>query len=235
MRISVIVPTYNEGGTIRKCLEALRNQTFKDYEIVVVDGHSKDNTVEVAKKYADKILFDEGRGAGAARNLAVRAVDSEIVAFVDGDTTVPKNWVETVDKVFKKGVVGAGGPLFPEGGGLLDKLIFSLCADLIRRISSALGSHQFSGANCAYSREAFLKAGGFREGFGMLDDADLSMRMKKFGREKFEPELYAVTSIRRSKQRGHFKTVKEYLQGYLNLLSTGHVQRHDYLREIKKD
>jgi glycosyltransferase involved in cell wall biosynthesis len=67
MRISVIVPTYNEGRTIRKCLEALRNQTFKDYEIVVVDGHSKDNTVEVAKKYADKILFDEGRGGGCCQ------------------------------------------------------------------------------------------------------------------------------------------------------------------------
>lgn len=235
MRISVIVPTYNEGKTIGRCLEALRNQTFKDYEIVVVDGHSKDNTVEIAKKYADKILFDEGKGAGAARNLGVRAVDSEIVAFVDGDTIVPENWMETVDRAFKKGIVGVGGPLFPEGGGLLDKLVFSLCADLIRRMSSAIGSHQFSGANCAYSREAFLKAGGFREDLDMLDDADLSMRMKKFGREKFEPKLYAVTSVRRSKQRGHFKTIKEYLQAYLNLLLKGRVKRRDYLREIKKD
>jgi glycosyltransferase involved in cell wall biosynthesis len=234
MRISVIVPTYNEEETIGKCLEALRNQTFRDYEIVVVDGHSKDNTVEVAKKYADKILLDEGKGAGAARNLAVKAVNSEIVAFVDGDTIVPENWVETVDKAFKKGVVGVGGPLLPAGGGLLDKLIFSLCADLVRRISSALGSHQFSGANCAYSREAFLKAGGFREDLDMLDDADLSMRMKKFGKEKFEPRLYAVTSIRRSKQRGHIRTVKEYLQGYLSLLSKGVVKKHSYLREIKR-
>ena len=235
MRISVIVPTYNEGGTIGKCLEALRNQTFNDYEIVVVDGHSRDNTVEVAKKYADRILFDEGKGAAAARNLAVRAVDSEIVAFVDGDTTVPKNWVETVDRAFKKGFVGVGGPLLPDGGGFLDKLIFFACADLVRRISSAFGSHQFSGANCAYSREAYLKVGGFREGLGMLDDVDLSMRIKNFGKEKFEPKLYAATSIRRSIQKGHLKTVKEYLQGYLSLLSRGQVQNYDYLREIKKD
>ncbi|MDI6884594.1 MAG: glycosyltransferase, partial [Hadesarchaea archaeon] len=175
MRISVIVPTYNEGKTIERCLKALKNQTFKDYEIVVIDGHSKDNTVEIAKKYADRILYDEGKGAGAARNLAVKAVDSKIVAFVDGDTTVPENWVETVDKAFEKEVVGVGGPLLPEGGGFLDKLIFFVCADLLRRISSALGSHQFSGANCAYSREAYLKVGGFSEGLDMLDDVDLSM------------------------------------------------------------
>lgn len=235
MRISVIVPTYNEGGTIGKCLEALRKQTFKDYEIVVVDGHSRDNTVEIAKKYADKILFDEGKGAGAARNLAVKAVDSEIVAFVDGDTTVPKNWVETVDKAFKKGVVGVGGPLLPDGGGFLDKLIFFVCADLVRRISSAVGSHQFSGANCAYSRETYLKVGGFRGGLGMPDDVDLSMRIKNFCKEKFEPRLYAATSIRRSRQKGHLKTVKEYLQGYLSLLSKGQVKNYGYLREIKKE
>jgi glycosyltransferase involved in cell wall biosynthesis len=235
MRISVIVPTYNEEETIGKCLEALRNQTFKDYEIVVADGHSRDNTVEVAKKYADRILFDEGKGAAAARNLAVKTVDSEIVAFVDGDTTVPQNWVETVDGAFKKGIVGVGGPLLPDGGGFLDKLIFFVCADLVRRISSAFGSHQFSGANCAYSREAYLKVGGFREGLDMLDDIDLSMRIKNFGKEKFEPKLYAATSIRRSRQKGHLKTVKKYLQGYLSLLSKGQVKNYDYLREIKKD
>lgn len=235
MRISVIVPTYNEGKTIGKCLEALKRQTFKDYEIVVVDGHSKDNTVEIAKRYADKILFDEGKGTGAARNLAVKEVDSEIVAFVDGDTTVTENWVETVDKVFKKGIVGVGGPLLPDGGGFSDKLIFFVCADLLRRTSSALGAHQFSGANCAYSRKAYLKAGGFREDLDMLDDVDLSMRIKKFSKGKFEPKLYAMTSLRRTKQKGHMKTVQEYLRGYITLLTKGHVEKPSYLREIKKN
>lgn len=235
MRISVIVPTYNEGKTIEKCLKALKRQTFKDYELVVVDGHSKDNTVEIAKKYADKILYDEGKGTAAARNLAVRAVDSEIVAFVDGDTTVPENWVETVNAAFKKGIVGVGGPLFPEGGGFSDKLLFFIGADMIRRLSSALGSHQFSGASCAYLREAYLKAGGVREDLDMLDDVDFSMRMKKFGKEKFEPKLYAVTSLRRTKQKGHAKTITEYYRGYFSLLTTGHVKKRGYLKEIKRD
>lgn len=98
-----------------------------------------------------------------------------------------------------------------------------------------LGLHQFSGANCAYSRETYLKAGGFREDLDMLDDAEFSMRIKKFGREKFEPELYAVTSIRRTKQKGHMKTVKQYLRGYLDLVRTGRVEKLGYLREINKD
>ncbi|MDI6642622.1 MAG: glycosyltransferase [Candidatus Hodarchaeaceae archaeon] len=235
MRISVIVPTYNEGKTIERCLKALKNQTFKDYEIVVIDGHSKDNTVEIAKKYADRILYDEGKGAGAARNLAVRAVDSEIVAFVDGDTVVPENWVETVSAALEGGVVGVGGPVSPEGGGLLDKIVYFICADLVRRISSALGSHHFTGANCAFLRSAFFQARGFREDLDMIDDADLSMRMKKFGKVKFEPKLYAVTSMRRSKQKGHLRTIWEFIRGYISLFSTGQVKKRGYLREIKKE
>jgi hypothetical protein len=53
-----------------------------------------------------------------------------------------------------------------------------------------------------------LKTGGFREGLNMLDDVDLSMRMRNFGKEKFEPRLYAVTSISRPGQMGHLKTVR---------------------------
>ncbi|MEW6221727.1 MAG: glycosyltransferase [Candidatus Hadarchaeota archaeon] len=234
MRISVIVPTFNEGKTISRCLESIKNQTFKDYELVVVDGHSKDNTVEVAKMYTNKIIFDEGKGATAARNLAVRKVNSEIVVFVDGDTTVPPNYLEVVDKAFKKGVVGVGGPLLPESGSFLDKIIFFLGADLIRRLFSFFGSHHFSGASCAYLRETYIKAGGFREDLDMLDDVDLSIRMNKYGKEKFEPKMLAVTSIRRTKQKGHASTVKMYLQGYLGLFKTGQVKKKGYLREIKK-
>lgn len=145
MRISVIVPTYNEGKTIERCLQSLRKQTFKDYEIVVVDGHSRDKTVNIAKKYADKILFDEEKGAGVARNLAAKVVDSEIVAFVDSDTMVPENWVETINAAFEKGIVGVTGPLIPEGGGFFERFVFMICFNLLMRISCALGVYHFPG------------------------------------------------------------------------------------------
>ena len=234
MRISVIVPTFNEGKTVSRCLESVKKQTFKDYELVLVDGHSKDDTVEVAKKYVDRVIFDEGKGTPAARNFAVKKVSSEILVFVDGDTMVPENYLEVVDKAFKKDVVGVGGPLLPEGGTFTDKLIFFICADLLRRIFSLLGSHHFSGASCAYQRKAYLEAGGFRTDLDMLDDVELSIRMGKYGKEKFEPKMLAVTSIRRTKQKGHTSTVKMYLQGYLSLFKTGQVKKKGYLREIKR-
>jgi glycosyltransferase involved in cell wall biosynthesis len=234
MRISVIVPTYNEGSTVSRCLESIKKQTFKDYELVVVDGHSKDNTVEVAKRYTNRIVFDKGKGTPAARNVAVEQVKSEIVVFIDGDTMIPENYLEVVDKSFKKGVVGVGGPLLPEEGSFADKIIFFIAADMLRRLFSLFGSHHFSGASCAYQRKAYLEAGGFREDLDMLDDVEMSIRMSKFGKEKFEPKMLAVTSIRRTKQKGHASTVGMYLRGYLSLFKTGQVKKKGYLREIKK-
>jgi len=236
MRISVIVPTYNEGKLVGKCLEALRRQTFRDYEIVVIDGHSTDDTVEIAKKYADRVLFDEGRGAAAARNLAVRQVDSEIVAFVDADTRVYENWLELINKNFERGVIGVGGPLLPElGCNFVDRLLFVVCADMLRRFSSMLGVHQFSGANCAYLRKTHLKAGGFREDLDMLDDVEFSARVGRYGRGRFDPELRAMTSLRRTRRKGHACTIFGYLKGYLQLIATGKVEKRRYLREIERE
>jgi glycosyltransferase involved in cell wall biosynthesis len=234
MKVSVIVPTYNEEKTIETCLQSLRRQTFKDFELVVIDGHSKDRTIEIARKYADKILFDEGKGTAAARNLAVKALKSEIVAFIDSDTIVPECWLDVIVADFKKGVVGVGGPLLPEEGNFVDKMLFFISADLLRRIISKFGSHHFSGNNCAYSREAYLKSGGFREDLDMLDDVEFSMRMGRYGKEKFEPKMIASASIRRTKQKGHSSTVKMYLKGYLSLFTTGQVKKPGYLRDVKK-
>ncbi len=235
MRVSVIVPTFNEEKIIEKCLLSLEKQTFTDYELVIVDGHSKDRTVEIARKYVKEVIFDEGKGAAAARNLAVEKVKSEIVAFVDGDTTVPENWLEVAVRAFDKGAVGVGGPLRPEGGSLGDEILFFLMADLVRRLSSKFGSHHFSGNNCAYSREFYLKSGGFREDLDMLDDVEFSMRMSKYGKEIFEPKMVAVASIRRTKQKGHVTSIKSYIRGYISLILTGQVKKPEYLREIKKN
>jgi glycosyltransferase involved in cell wall biosynthesis len=60
MKVSVIIPTYNEENYIKNCILALRNQDYKgEYEIIVSDGNSKDNTVKIAKKFADKVVVCE--------------------------------------------------------------------------------------------------------------------------------------------------------------------------------
>lgn len=58
-KISVIIPVKNEADKIERCFEAVFNQTIKPFEVIVVDGHSPDNTVENAKKFSVKILYED--------------------------------------------------------------------------------------------------------------------------------------------------------------------------------
>ncbi|NWG10483.1 glycosyltransferase [Candidatus Bathyarchaeota archaeon] len=55
--VSVIVPTYNSQKTIKQCLQSIKNQTYKEIETIVIDRHSKDQTIQIAKKYKTKLLY----------------------------------------------------------------------------------------------------------------------------------------------------------------------------------
>ena len=77
--ITVVVPTYNEEKNIERCLQALAKQTISrdSYEIIVVDGNSKDKTSEIAAKYADKVLQQVSSGVGGARNDGAKAAKGD--------------------------------------------------------------------------------------------------------------------------------------------------------------
>ncbi len=86
-KISVIIPTYQHGDTIEVCLLSLFAQTFKDFEIIVVNDGSTDNTTEVLEKHKNrvKVLNQENLGAPAARNRGFRESTGEFVIFCDAD------------------------------------------------------------------------------------------------------------------------------------------------------
>jgi len=86
-KISVIIPTYQHGDTIETCLLSLFNQTFKDFEIIVVNDGSTDNTAKILKKYQDKIkiINQKNLGAPAARNRGFRESIGQFVIFCDAD------------------------------------------------------------------------------------------------------------------------------------------------------
>jgi glycosyltransferase involved in cell wall biosynthesis len=71
--ISVIIAAYNEEAFIGRCLESIKNQTFKDFEILVIDGNSKDKTVEIVRRYTDKIFYSNKGSPGPARNVGVNS------------------------------------------------------------------------------------------------------------------------------------------------------------------
>ncbi|MBM3703409.1 MAG: glycosyltransferase family 2 protein, partial [Actinobacteria bacterium] len=85
--VSVIIPTYNRDKYITLAIDSVLNQTFKDYEIIVIDDGSTDNTQIVLKPYRDKIIYiyQKNSGVSAARNAGIRIAKGEWLAFLDSD------------------------------------------------------------------------------------------------------------------------------------------------------
>ncbi|MCD6369443.1 MAG: glycosyltransferase [Thermoproteales archaeon] len=117
MKVSVVIPVKNRRRYIGELLQSLMNQRIKPYEIIVVDGGSTDGTLEVARNFPVKILFDEGRGTNAARNIGLLNAKGDIVAFIDADCVAPPDWLENMVKELENGdhiCVGGSAIIHPK-------------------------------------------------------------------------------------------------------------------------
>ncbi len=87
MLVSVIIPTYNRAGTIRRTLDSVLKQSWPHLEVIVIDSESIDGTAEIIAGYGDKIrlLHQKKEGPGAARNAGIRAAKGDVLAFLDSD------------------------------------------------------------------------------------------------------------------------------------------------------
>ncbi len=86
-KVSVVIPAYNAERFVAKAIDSVLNQTYRDYEIIVVDDGSTDNTLEVLKSYGDKVRYvrQSNKGASAARNTGIRHANGKYIAFLDAD------------------------------------------------------------------------------------------------------------------------------------------------------
>lgn len=97
MKVSIIVPTYNGGSTLKKCVTSLSAQTYTDIEIIIVNDGSTDNTATLATSLAHgddriQVITQENGGVSAARNTGIKAATGDILMFVDGDDYVDPDY-----------------------------------------------------------------------------------------------------------------------------------------------
>jgi len=104
-KVSVIIPVYNGEKTLKQCLISVLNQTYKDYEILLVDNDSTDKTKEIIKEFQKdrriRYLFEPEKGRGVARNTGERESTGEIILMTDSDCIVPENWIEEMVRALK--------------------------------------------------------------------------------------------------------------------------------------
>lgn len=113
MKISVVIPVYNEERYIVPCIKSLLNQTESPYEIVVVDNNCNDNTTSLCKQFPQITLIHESiQGMIPARNKGFDFVSGDIIARCDADTILPSSWISRIKKQFTTYKIDAlTGPL----------------------------------------------------------------------------------------------------------------------------
>jgi len=185
MKISVIVPTFNAERTIEKCLNALKKQTYKNFEVIVVDGSSTDNTVKVIEgKFDAKLKRWRSSGPGEKRNVGAKMAKGEILLFLDSDLALCKDGVKELVKVFEKvdadGITGT--PFTPKDSGTLDYIVG---LDYEYRFEKMGESFVDVAATTIFAikKKVFFKIGGFDVRFKRAtgEDWDFSAKMRKKG------------------------------------------------------
>lgn len=107
MRFSIIIPVYNVEKFLKKCLDSAFKQTFSDYEVVAVNDGSTDSSMKILKEYQIenprlRIIDQENKGLGGARNTGIKSAKGEFLVFLDSDDYISANMLETLDYYLNK-------------------------------------------------------------------------------------------------------------------------------------
>lgn len=212
MDISVIVPAYNEEKYIEAALKSVKNQeTNLEYELIVADCKSSDKTVEIAKKYADEIIVSPKRDVAVARNTGAAIARGKILVFIDSDTQILPDYMETIYKKFKKTPHLVGLSASFEFSKQSPKLIFAeevTNGYLLMR--SQIGRATLPGFNTCVLKNKFKKIGGFKS--GLLEDVRLSRDLNLLGKTEYLFEKKVITSSRKLEKWGVLGTLRYYFE-----------------------
>lgn len=212
MKISVVIPVYNEEKYIHQCLSSLKNQVVQPYEIIVVDNNCKDKTIEIAKRFSVKIIKETKQGISYARTKGYNSAKGEIIARCDADTILSSNWIRIIDYNFTKnksisGLIGAlsfydydlrlKDPLH-----ILDTINEYIFKIYIFTMKKLIGQYPFNGPNMAISKKAWnkVKDTACLDDKQFHEDIDLSIHViKSGGKIIYDSKMIAQFSARRMK------------------------------------
>ena len=190
--VSVIICTYNRQKCLYRCLKSIKAQNFQNYEIIVVNGPSTDDTESVLKNFEDIYVIQQNclLGISAARNSGISAARGDIIAFIDDDAIADQNWLKSlVDGYHDASVGGVGGIVYEATkksvqfqNGTINKSGISFS---VRSLDSPIKKSQFPiciGTNCSFKKNVLHQVGGFDPYFRYhLDESDLCVRIVRAG------------------------------------------------------
>jgi glycosyltransferase involved in cell wall biosynthesis len=217
--ISIIIPALNEEKFLPHLLESLTQQTDRDFEVIVVDGKSKDKTVEKAKEFESKIhdlnvIVADHASLPYQRNLGTKEAKGNWFLFVDADSILLPYSIERI----KSNIENNQEIKFfttwnkPDTENVNDAILsnfYNLLFDGSKTLKLPVGSGPFTGVR----RDIFQKVNGYDEEHPFLEDADFRNRIEKTGVHiTIIHETLFVWSMRRMRKQGVMKIMQTYMK-----------------------
>ena len=208
--VSVIIPTYNRAHLVGRAIQSVLNQTYQDFEIIVVDDGSIDNTEEIVNSFDDKriryIKHKKNKGAAATRNTGIKNARGEYIAFQDSDDEWLSEKLDEQIKIFKNesnnpGAVYCGVTYIDKKGNSINKKWYpkkkgNIYEDLLYK--NCVGGC----SNVIVKKECFNQVGLFDENFLLCQDIDMWIRIARCYRFSFAKSClvkYRIHADNRSK------------------------------------
>jgi glycosyltransferase involved in cell wall biosynthesis len=196
--VSVVIPAYNEEKYIEKTLQCIAKQTYKHFEIIVVDNNSTDRTPAIAKQYGATVLQEQKQGHVFALNSGMSHAKGDIIAVTDADTIPPPSWLATiVNALTDDEVIGVTGSAIVSTGSQSANRLLSGLYSMFMTGHMLLGKPHMNGFSFAVKKKYFSKVGGLDLNYQISSDVDLGIRLNKLGKVLFVKELSVITSTRR--------------------------------------
>ncbi|PCH64873.1 MAG: glycosyl transferase family 2 [Bacteroidetes bacterium] len=223
MKISVIIPTFNEAEGIQQLISHIQRFSNSELidEIIVVDGHSSDNTCELAERSGAKVVLSETRGRARQMNIGAELAKGEILYFLHADSFPPEDFDIEILKAVKDNYLGGCFRMQFDSKHLLLKFF----AWFTRfRYNICRGGDQ----SLFIARELFNKIGCFNNNLLIIEDLEIIPKIKRHTTFKVIPKTI-VTSVRKYRKNGFFRL--QFIFSVINVLYRMGVS-HEYLLNI---
>jgi glycosyltransferase involved in cell wall biosynthesis len=220
-KVSVVIPTYNRAQYLPQAIQSVLAQTFTDYEIVVVDDGSTDNTREVIKPFFGRIkyLTQENQGISRTRNRAILESKGRYIAFLDSDDYwTPEKLAEQVkvlDLNPKVGIVYVRMPIINDKGEQIGLKPAGVSGRNFQELLELWGDLPTS--SVMVRRECFDKAGLFDPSLPPQEDIDMWIRISQFY-DLYEIENKVLAYYRRHEDQITVNKIRSY-QGFVNIFT----------------
>ncbi|MGR3177765.1 MAG: glycosyltransferase [Candidatus Anammoxibacter sp.] len=213
--LSIIIPTFNEETYLPKLLQSIRIQKDVDYEIIVADNNSTDNTRKIAKQYGCKIV--DGGSPARGRNNGARSSKEEILLFLDADVILDKNFLKAIINEYSRKNLGTATCLVHPLSNKIFDIILHLIANVGIKLSEKT-SHPRAAGFCILTKNSiFSEIDGFNESLVMAEDHDFVKRAKEIGTFGILSCRKIKVSVRRLEKEGRLGLLIKYFLVELKL------------------